>query len=63
MIDEYFEGIALPPNIFIYEEKTFNFRWLRVGGEKILQQLVMKKYSDHFEQEWRDIETEEKQDD
>lgn len=56
MIDDYFQEIKLPPNMLICEEKTFNLRWLRVGRKKILQQLIIKKYSDHYEEEWRDIE-------
>lgn len=64
MTDEYFKPIELPPNTLICEEKTFNLRWLMVGSKKILQQLVIKKYSDHYEYEWRDIEIKEiKQDD
>lgn len=61
--DGYFKRIEWPPNVFICEEKTFNLRWLRVGKKKILQQLVVKKYSDHYEDEWRDIKIEDKQDD
>lgn len=59
MTDEYFRT-ELPQNS---EAKTFYLRWHRVGKGKILQQLVEKKYSDHYEDEWREIKIEDKQDD
>lgn len=53
----YFRRMEWPPNILICEEKTFNLRWLRVGKEKILQQLVIKRYPDHYEEEWQVVVT------